>query len=213
MFAQFRPAIVALLLLTLLTGVLYPLAITGIAAAVFPRQAGGSMLTDGNDHPIGSALIGQFFDDPRYFWPRPSATSPVPYTAFNADKSTGSSGSNWGPTNPALIQAVKDRISALQKADPDVQAPTPVDLVTASASGLDPDISRAAAEYQVPRVARLRHMTENDVRRLVAACTDGRQLGILGEPRVNVLRLNLALNAAAPLAPPAATSTAGAEEP
>jgi potassium-transporting ATPase KdpC subunit len=211
MFAQLRPAIVALLLLTLITGVLYPLAITGIAAAVFPHQAGGSILTDHAGHPTGSALIGQFFDDPRCFWPRPSATSPVPYTAFNADKSTSSSGSNLGSTNPALIQAVKDRIAALQKADPGNTAPIPVDLVTASASGLDPHISLAAAEYQVPRVARLRQMPENEVRRLVSDCTDDRQLGILGEPRVNVLTLNLVLNAAAPLATPVATSTSGME--
>ena len=213
MFAQFRSALVSLLLLTLITGVIYPLAITGIAAAVFPHQAGGSVLTDSAGHPIGSALIGQFFDDPRYFWPRPSATSPVPYTAFNADKSTSSSGSNLGPTNPALIQAVKDRIAALRNADRDNTAPIPVDLITASASGLDPHISLAAAEYQVPRVARLRHMTENDVRRLVAACTDGRPLGILGEPGVNVLKLNLALNAAAPLAAPAAASASAPEKP
>jgi potassium-transporting ATPase KdpC subunit len=196
MLRQLRPAIVALLLLTLITGVLYPLAITGIAATLFPHQSGGSVMQDQDGKAVGSELIGQFFDDPHYFWPRPSATSPVPYVAFNADKGTSSSGSNLGPSNPALIQAVKDRIAALKKVDPDNALPIPVDLVTASASGLDPHISLAAAEYQVPRVARLRGMPEYDVRRLVVQCTESRQLGVLGEPRVNVLKLNLALAAA-----------------
>lgn len=193
----------ALVILTLITGVLYPLAITGIAAAVFPHQAGGSVMTGADGKPVGSELIGQFFDDPRYFWPRPSATAPVPYTAFNGDKGTSSSGSNQGPTNPVLVQAVEERMEALKKADPDNTLPIPIDLVTASASGLDPHLSVAAAHYQVPRVARLRGMSENDVRKLVAPCTEGRQLGILGEPRVNVLRLNLALAAAAAVSHPA----------
>jgi K+-transporting ATPase ATPase C chain len=193
MLSQLRPAIVCLVVLTLITGVLYPLAITGIAAAVFPHQAGGSMMTGEDGKPIGSELIGQFFDDPRYFWSRPSATSPVPYVAFNGDKGTSSSGSNQGPTNPALIQAVRVRIEALKKADPGNTQLIPVDLVTTSASGLDPHISVAAAEYQLPRIARLRGMTENDVRRLIDQNTEGRTLGVLGEPRVNVLKLNLAL--------------------
>ena len=195
MLSQLRPAIVCLAILTIITGLLYPLAITGVAAAIFPHQAGGSVMGDKDAKPIGSELIGQFFDDPRYFWPRPSATSPVPYVAFNGDKGTSSSGSNQGPTNPALIQAVKDRIKALKKADPGNAQPIPVDLVTASASGLDPHISVAAADYQLPRIARLRGMAENEVRRLVEQCTEGRTLGVLGEPRVNVLKLNLALDA------------------
>jgi len=194
MLAQLRPALVCLVLLTLITGVLYPLAITGVAATVFPHQAAGSVMTDKDAKPLGSELIGQSFDDPRYFWPRPSATSPVPYTAYNVDKGTSSTGSNLSPTNPALIQAVKDRIDALKKADPNNAQPVPVDLVTASGSGLDPHISVAAAEYQVPRIARLRGKAENEVRDLVQRYTEGRTLGVLGEPRVNVLKLNLALD-------------------
>ena len=204
MLSQLRQAVVSLIILTLITGVLYPLAMTGISAAVFPHQAGGSVMTDKDGKSIGSELIGQFYDDPRHFWPRPSATSPLPYTGFNRDKGTSSSGSNQGPTNPALIQAVKDRMEALKKADPDNQRPIPVDLVTASASGLDPHISVAAAEYQVPRVARITGMPENELRQLVAQYTEGRQYGILGEPRVNVLKLNLALDRAAPSTRPAA---------
>ncbi|MBP9201920.1 MAG: potassium-transporting ATPase subunit KdpC [Gemmatimonadales bacterium] len=182
-----RPAVVSLLLLTLLTGVLYPVAVTGIGAALFPRQAAGSQLRAG-DRVVGSALLGQPFRGPQYFWPRPSATGPVPYNGAL------SSGSNLGPSNPALHQAVADRIAALRAADPDNLAPVPVDLVTASASGLDPHITPAAAEYQAARVARARGLPVDRVRALVARYTEGRQFGILGEARVHVLRLNLALD-------------------
>ena len=192
--AQLRPAIAALIILTLITGVIYPLAVTGIAQLAFPYQANGSILLGKDGKPLGSELIGQQFDDPRYFWGRLSATGPVPYTAFNADKLTGSSGSNYGPLNPTLKDAVQGRIAALKAADPANTAPIPVDLVTASGSGLDPHISPAAAAYQVARVARARGMDEAQVRELVARYTEGRQLGFLGEPRVNVLELNLALD-------------------
>jgi K+-transporting ATPase ATPase C chain len=188
-----RPALVSLLLLTLLTGVLYPLAVTGIAQLVFPRQANGSLIVSGGK-PVGSALIGQSFDEPKYFWGRLSATGDFPYNAFNAQTLTASSGSNYGPTNPALLAAVQARIAALQAADPGNTVPIPVDLVTASGSGLDPDISVAAAIYQIPRVARARGLTEAAVQALVDKYTTGRQLGFLGEPRVNVLKLNLALD-------------------
>ena len=191
MRAQLRPAIMALLILTILTGLMYPLAVTGIAQAIFPHQANGSLLIK-DGRPIGSALIGQPFDEARYFWGRPSATSPFPYNA------AASSGSNLGPTNPALIQAVQTRIAALKAAGPENTALIPVDLVTASGSGLDPHISPAAADYQVRRVARARGMDESVVRRLVAEQTEGRQFGLLGEPRVNVLKLNLTLDAAQP---------------
>ncbi len=194
MRAQLRPAIVSLALLTLITGLIYPLVVTGVAQAVFPHQANGSLITR-NGQAIGSELIGQSFDDPKYFWGRLSATSPYPYNAFDAETQTGSSGSNYGPLNPALTDAVKARIEALKAADPGNTAPIPVDLVTASGSGLDPDISPAAALYQVPRVARARGLSEEAVRQLVDQHTEGRQLGILGEPRVNVLELNLALDA------------------
>ena len=194
MRAQLRPAIVSLALLTLITGLIYPLVVTGVAQAVFPRQANGSLITR-NGQAIGSELIGQSFDDPKYFWGRLSATGPYPYNAFNAETLTGSSGSNYGPLNPALTDAVKARIEALKAADPGNTAPIPVDLVTASGSGLDPHISPAAALYQAPRVARARGLSEEAVRQLVAQNTEGRQLGILGEPRVNVLELNLALDA------------------
>jgi potassium-transporting ATPase KdpC subunit len=192
---QFRPAIVALVILTLITGVIYPLVVTGIAQVIFPYQANGSLITGADGKPVGSALIGQQFDDPKYFWGRLSATGPVPYTAFNPDKLTGSSGSNYGPLNPALKDAAQARIDALKAADPGNSAPIPVDLVTASGSGLDPHISPAAAEYQVPRVAKARGLDEARMRELVAQYTEGRQLGFLGEPRVNVLQLNLALDA------------------
>jgi K+-transporting ATPase ATPase C chain len=194
MIKQFRPALVALIALTIVTGVIYPLLVTGIAQVAFPYQANGSIITQPDGTPAGSALIGQQFDDPKYFWGRLSATGPVPYTAFNGDKLTGSSGSNYGPLNPALKDAVQARIDALKAADPSNTLPIPVDLVTASGSGLDPQISPAAAEYQVGRVARARRLDQAKVRELVAKHTEGRTLGILGEPRVNVLELNLELD-------------------
>lgn len=193
MLTQFRPALVSLLLLTLITGGLYPLLVTGLAQAVFPHQANGSLiLNDGQ--VVGSELIGQPFDDPKYFWGRLSATGTFPYNAFNADNLTGSSGSNYGPLNEALLEAAQARIDALKVADPANTAPIPVDLVTASGSGLDPHISMAAAAYQLARVARVRGVSEEQVRQLVEQNTDGRQFGLLGEPRVNVLKLNLALD-------------------
>jgi K+-transporting ATPase ATPase C chain len=186
--AHLRPALVLLGALTLLTGFAYPLLFTAFAQAVFPGQANGSLiLVDGRVR--GSRLIGQAFTDPRHFWGRLSATSPVPYNAAS------SSGSNLAPTNPALVEAAQARIDALRAADPANAAPIPVDLVTASGSGLDPDVSPAAAEYQVARVARARGEDESLVRRLVAENTEGRQLGVLGEPRVHILSLNLALDA------------------
>ena len=187
MRTQLRPALVSLVALTLITGLLYPLVVTGIAQMLFPRQANGSLiLVDGQ--PVGSSLIGQPFDAPKYFWGRPSATSPFPYNA------AASSGSNLGPTNDALIKVVQARIDAFKSVDPDNPLPLPVDLVTASGSGLDPHISPAAAAYQVRRIARVRGLDETAVRRLLAQHTEGRQLGVLGEPRVNVLMLNLALD-------------------
>ncbi len=191
---QLRPAIVILLALTVITGVIYPLAITGIAQAAFPHQANGSLIMQ-NGKAVGSELIGQQFTDPKYFWGRLSATGDYPYNAFNAQTLTGSSGSNYGPMNPALMKEVQDRIAALRAADPGNQAPIPVDLVTSSGSGLDPDISVAAALYQAPRVARLRGLSLAQIQHLVAQYTQGRQFGFLGEPRVNVLELNLALDA------------------
>jgi K+-transporting ATPase ATPase C chain len=187
MWNQVRPAVLSLLLLTVLTGLLYPLAVTGIAQVLFPAQANGSLIVH-NGAAVGSALIGQPFDDPKYFWGRPSATSPYAYNAAS------SSGSNLGPTNEAFKKGVADRIAGLKAADPENQAPVPVDLVTASGSGLDPHISPAAAEYQVRRVARARGVNEDVVRRLVAEHAEGRQWGVFGEPRVNVLELNLALD-------------------
>jgi K+-transporting ATPase ATPase C chain len=182
-----RNAISMLLVMTVITGLLYPLIATGVAQALFPHQANGSLIVrDGK--PIGSALIGQSFDDPRYFWGRPSATSPQP------DNGTASNGSNLGPTNPALHDAVKQRIDALHAVDPGNNAPVPADLVTTSGSGLDPEISPAAAQYQMARVARVRKLNVEQVQQLVAQYTQGRQLGLLGEPRVNVLGLNLALD-------------------
>ena len=188
MLRTFKESFLMLVVLTVLTGVIYPLALTGIAQGVFPAQANGSLI-ERDGKAVGSALIGQPFSDPKYFWSRPSATAPMPYNAG------ASSGSNLGPLNPALADAVKARIEALRKADPDNKAPVPVDLVTASASGLDPHISPAAAEYQAARVAKARGLDVTRVRALVAEHTEGRQLGFLGEPRVNVLTLNLALDA------------------
>jgi len=183
----FRPALVIFGVLSFVTGVAYPLVVTGIAQVVFPGKANGSLIyRDGE--AVGSALTGQHFDEPRYFWGRPSATSPVPYNA------AASGGSNLGPTNPALVDAVRLRIEALRTADPESQDPIPVDLVTASGSGLDPDISPAAAEYQVPRVAKARGLAESRVRGLVVQHVEGRSWGLLGEPRVNVLQLNLSLD-------------------
>ena len=183
-----RPALVLLVAFTVLLGGVYPAGVTVIAQLAFNHQANGSLiLADGK--PVGSALIGQPFDDPKYFWGRPSATGP----AYNA---AASSGSNLGPSNPALTDAVKARLEVLRAADSGNAAPVPVDLVTSSGSGLDPAISPAAAEYQVARVARLRGIPEAEVRELVAANTEGRTFGVLGEPRVNVLALNLALDGA-----------------
>jgi potassium-transporting ATPase KdpC subunit len=189
MLSELRPAILVLLVLSLITGVAYPLLVTGIGQLVFPMQANGSLI-ERDGRILGSSLIGQAFNEPKYFWSRPSATGPSPYNAG------ASSGSNQGPLNPALAEAVKGRIEALHAADPGQTQAVPVDLVTASGSGLDPHISPAAAAYQVPRVARVRGLSEDRVRKLVAEHTEGRQLGILGEPRVNVLLLNLALDAA-----------------
>lgn len=182
-----RNATSMLLVMTLITGIAYPLLATGVAQMLFPHQANGSLI-EKNGKPIGSELIGQNFDDPKYFWGRPSATAPQPFNG------TASNGSNQGPTNPALRDAVQQRIDALRKADPGNAAPVPADLVTASGSGLDPDISPAAAQYQMARVARMRHLSVAQVQELVAKFTQGRQLGFLGEPRVNVLQLNLALD-------------------
>jgi len=187
MLTQFRPAVTILAIFTIITGIIYPAAITGIAQVFFPYQANGSLI-DQNGQIIGSELIGQSFDDPRYFWGRPSATAPFPYNA------AASQGSNLGPTNPALATAVQLRIEALRAADPQNTAPIPVDLVTSSASGLDPDISVAAALYQIPRVARERGLSQAQVHTLVDQHIESRQLGFLGEPRVNVLELNLALD-------------------
>ena len=187
MWAQSRTAIVMLAALTVVTGLIYPLVITGVAQIAFPSQANGSLIVkDGK--AVGSSLIGQPFDDPKYFWARPSATSPFPNNA------AASSGSNQGPTSPNLHAAVQGRVEALRAADPGNTTPVPVDLVTASASGLDPHISPAAALYQVPRVARERKLDVETVRTLVERHIEGRTLGTLGEPRVNVLALNLALD-------------------
>ena len=187
MLTHVRAAIVLLAMFTAITGVAYPVLVTAIAQLVFPRQANGSLIVK-DDKAVGSTLIGQPFDDPKYFWGRPSATSPFGYNAG------ASAGSNLSPTNADLIKAVQGRVDALRTADPGNTAPVPVDLVTASGSGLDPHISPAAALYQVERVAKARKMSAADVRALVERHTEGRQLGFLGEPRVNVLALNLALD-------------------
>ena len=187
MTSLLRPALVLLVGLTLVTGVAYPLLVTGAAQAAFPHEANGSIVESGGK-AVGSSLLGQSFAEPRYFWSRPSATSPDPYNGAS------SGGSNQGPSNPALAEAARKRIAALRAADPGNTAPVPVELVTASASGLDPEISPAAAHYQVTRVARARGMDAAAVQTLVDAHTKGRQFGMLGEPRVNVLELNLALD-------------------
>lgn len=187
MHTPLRPALTLFVLLSLVTGLLYPLAVTGIAQVAFSDSANGSLITrDGK--AVGSALIGQAFTDPGHFWGRPSATAPMPYNAAN------SGGSNQGPSNPALAEAVRARIAALRAADPGQTAAVPVDLVTASASGLDPHISRAAADYQTARVARARGLPEAQVRALVAQHTEAPLLGFIGEARVHVLGLNLALD-------------------
>jgi potassium-transporting ATPase KdpC subunit len=182
-----RPALVLFLILTVITGILYPLLVTGIAQAIFPHQARGSLIVR-QDRVVGSQLIGQSFTDPKHFWGRPSATTPQPYNGL------ASGGSNLGPLNSTLIESVQSRVTALQAAEPRNRVPVPVDLVTASGSGLDPDISLAAAYYQAPRVARARELTLGAVRALIASHARGRLLGIIGEPRVNVLELNLALD-------------------
>lgn len=184
-----RPALVSLLLLSAVTGLLYPLAVTGIAQLTMPKVANGSLIEE-KGQLIGSELIGQSFTSPKYFWGRPSATGPMSHNAAN------SAGSNQGPLNPALEEAVKARVEALRAADPGNTAPVPVDLVTASASGLDPHISLAAARYQAPRVARERGLSVKEVQRLIEAHTEPTDLRVLGEPRVNVLKLNLALDRA-----------------
>jgi K+-transporting ATPase ATPase C chain len=186
MWKQLRPAIVILVLMTLLTGVLYPLIVTGIAQGIFPHQASGSLI-ERNGKTVGSELIGQAFDDPKYFWGRLSASNP-PYNAG------ASGGSNYGPMNQSLADAAKARLDALHKTDPHNTAPVPVDLVTSSGSGLDPDISVAAALYQAPRVAQARKLDEAKVRDMVMRHVEDRQFGVLGEKRVNVLTLNLSLN-------------------
>jgi K+-transporting ATPase ATPase C chain len=187
MLLVIRRAIVCLISMVILTGLIYPIIMTGIAKVCFPKLSHGSLITGGGK-VLGSELIGQQFENPRHFWSRPSATTPVPYNAAS------SNGSNLGPTNPDLIKAVQARIKKLQTADPDNKLPIPADLVTASGSGLDPDISPAAAKYQAARVARERGLSIAQIQQLVAQHTQGRQWGFLGEPRVNVLALNLALD-------------------
>ena len=187
MSSLLRPALSLLLALTAVTGVVYPLAVTGVAQLLFAHAANGSVI-ERNSKMLGTELIGQPFSDPKYFWSRPSATTPFP------NNSASSTGSNLGPTNPALVDAVKQRIDALRAADPGNATPVPVDLVTASASGLDPHISPAAAQYQIARVARARGMSEADIAKLLAHATEDRTFGVLGEPRVNVLKLNLLLD-------------------
>jgi K+-transporting ATPase ATPase C chain len=190
-FKNLQTSVALLLILTVITGLFYPLLVTGIAQLVFPAQANGSLVVRGGN-VVGSELIGQPFNDPRYFWSRPSATTPFPYNA------SSSSGSNLGPLNPALLDAVRRRVRDLKAVDSLNTQPIPVDLVTASGSGLDPHISILAALYQLPRVARTRGLSEDRVRALVRQHTEGRQFGILGEPRVNVLLLNIALDGELP---------------
>lgn len=183
-----RPALSLLVLLTLVTGVAYPLLVTGLAQLLFPVSARGSLVLDAGT-PVASRLIGESFSDPRYFWGRPSATTPYPYDAG------ASGGSNLGPLNPALLAAVQQRVAALRAADPGNTGPVPVDLVTASGSGLDPEVSVAGIEYQIGRVARARGLPPDELRQLIGRQRRGALLGFLGEPRVNVLELNLALDA------------------
>ena len=194
MSSLIRPAIVLFLVMTAVTGIAYPLVVTGIAQLVFPDQAGGSLVMKGGK-AVGSRLIGQNFSDPKYFWSRPSATSPQPYNG------TGSTASNLGPLNPALTDGIKKNIDALHAADPSNTGPVPVDLVTASGSGLDPELSLAGARYQVARVAQVRGLSQAAVQRLVDSHARGKWLGLLGEPRVNVLELNLALEDLAAVKP------------
>ena len=189
MKALIRPAVSLFVVLTIVTGVVYPLAVTGLAKAAFPRQAGGSLIVE-NGKTVGSSLIGQNFSDPKYFWGRPSATSPMTYNG------QGSGGSNLGPLNPALTDAIKGRVDALRAADPGNKAAVPVDLVTTSASGLDPEISVAAAQYQAARIARLRGLSAATIDDIITKHTQGRLFGLLGEPRVNVLDMNLELQRA-----------------
>ncbi len=189
MIKHFKPAIILFVLLSVLTGVIYPAIVTGLAQLLFPSQANGSLMTNNNGKITGSSLIGQPFSSPGYFWGRPSATTPFPYNAG------ASSGSNLGPTNPALVDAIKARIQVLKVVDPGNKAPVPVDLVTASASGLDPHISPAAADYQIHRVAKTRNMKPEKLRALIDANTESRYWSFLGEPRVNVLKLNLVMDA------------------
>jgi K+-transporting ATPase ATPase C chain len=189
MTKHFKPAVILFVILSVLTGVIYPAVVTGLAQLLFPDQANGSLITGIDGKQAGSSLIGQPFSSPGYFWGRPSATGPFPYNAG------ASSGSNLGPTNPALVDAVNTRIEALLAADPDNKASIPVDLITASGSGLDPHISPAAAAYQINRVAKIRNLKPEQLRALVDANTESRQWSLFGEPRVNVLSLNLALDA------------------
>jgi K+-transporting ATPase ATPase C chain len=192
MFTHLKPAIMLFVIMSILTGAIYPAMVTVLAQLLFPSQANGSLILDQVGRKAGSALIGQPFSNPKYFWGRPSATAPFPYNA------SASGGSNLGPTNPALIDAIKARIQALKAADPGNKAPIPVDLVTASGSGLDPHISPAAAAYQIQRVAKARNMAIDELHLLVDANTEPRQWLLFGEPRVNVLKLNLALDQSAP---------------
>jgi K+-transporting ATPase ATPase C chain len=187
MLLLLKRSLVCLVMMTIITGIVYPLVVTAIGALVFPYRSQGSLIVR-DDKVVGSELIGQAFDSPKYFWSRPSATSPVPYNAG------ASSGSNLGPTNPKLVEAVQERVARLKAADPENTLPVPADLVTASGSGLEVCISPAAAQYQVPRVARARGLTAAQVQQLVAQNTQGRQWGFLGEPQTNVVTLNLALD-------------------